>query len=86
VKIFQHTFAEPDIHTCLIGVVEEKALDENIQWLNEPFNQDLIDEIQMAVAPIRNRIWVESGSEENIALSIRWFLEQRKLLLVKVKI
>ena len=70
VKIsFQHTFAEPDIHTCLVGVVEEKALDENIQWLNEPINQDLIDEIQLALAPIRNRIWVESGSEENIALA-----------------
>jgi L-galactose dehydrogenase len=70
VKIsFQHTFAEQDIHTCLIGVVEEKALDENVQWSNEPMNLELIEEIQSILAPIRNRIWVESGSEENIALA-----------------
>ena len=66
---FQHTFAEQDIHTCLVGVVDESALETNLRWLNEPGNEELINQVQKVLAPIRNRIWVESGSEENIALA-----------------
>jgi hypothetical protein len=32
-------------------------------------DQDLVNEVQAVLAPIRNRIWVEKGSEENIALA-----------------
>jgi hypothetical protein len=36
-------------------------------------DQDLVSEVQAVLAPIRNRIWVEKGSEENIALAAGGF-------------
>jgi len=69
---FQHTFQQEDISTCLVGVVDTLAMEENLIWMNEELDaeqQAAIEEIKRVLAPIRNRIWVENGSEENIALA-----------------
>jgi L-galactose dehydrogenase len=73
---FQYTFQENDISTCLVGVIDTNAMEENLIWMNEDINEEteeLIKDIQNVLAPIRNRIWVESGSEENIALASSGF-------------
>ena len=47
-------------------------MEENLIWMNEELDaeqQAAIADIQTVLAPIRNRIWVENGSEENIALA-----------------
>eukprot|EP00947_MAST-08B_sp_MAST-8B-sp1_P003162 g3162.t1 len=66
---FQYTFAQPDIATVLVGVTSTEQLDVNLRWLNEPLDMAVAEEVQAALDPIRNKIWVETGSEENIALS-----------------
>jgi aryl-alcohol dehydrogenase-like predicted oxidoreductase len=70
---FQYTFAAPDVATCLVGTISADHLEENIKWLDLPLDQDLAREVQEVLAPIRNKLWVEQGSEENIALATSGF-------------
>ena len=55
---FQYTFAQQEIASCLVGTISSEALETNLGWLNAPINQELVEEIQAELAPIRNRIWV----------------------------
>ena len=56
---FQYTFAQQEIASCLVGTISSEALETNLGWLNAPINQELVEEIQAELAPIRNRIWVQ---------------------------
>mmetsp|Transcript_39386 Transcript_39386/g.77493 ORF Transcript_39386/g.77493 Transcript_39386/m.77493 type:complete len:408 (-) Transcript_39386:121-1344(-) len=66
---FQYTYSQPDIATVLVGTISKEAVETNLQWTSTPPNPDLVAEVQEILAPIRNKLWVEKGSEENIALS-----------------
>ena len=70
---FQYTASLDDLHTILIGVTSPEQLKKNLGWINSPLNTSLIDQIEACLAPIKNKIWVEKGSEENIALSYGGF-------------
>lgn len=66
---FQFASSAPEVATCLIGPVSREQLLTNLAWMNEVPDPDVLREVQAVLAPIRNRLWVESGSEENIALA-----------------
>ena len=66
---FQYTFAEQEIASVLVAPPTPEALATNIHWLEQPLDSDLAADVQAVLAPIRNRMWVEKGSEENIALA-----------------
>ena len=70
---FQYTFAQPDVATVLIGAITPEAVEQNVRWCGQPLNEELAEEVQSVLAPIRNRLWVETGSEENIALASSGF-------------
>ena len=70
---FQYTFAQQDIATVLIGAITPEAVETNMRWADAPLDTALVAEVQEVLAPIRNRIWVETGSEENIALASSGF-------------
>jgi predicted aldo/keto reductase-like oxidoreductase len=66
---FQFASSAPQVATCLIGPTNREQLLTNLAWMNEMPDPDMLREVQEVLAPIRNRLWVESGSEENIALA-----------------
>ena len=70
---FQYTASLTDLHTTLIGVTSPEQLTKNLEWINSPMNASLIGQIEACLAPVKNKIWVEKGSEENIALSYGGF-------------
>jgi len=70
---FQYTHAQPDISTTLIGITSVEQLNNSLQWAHEPLDQFLLQEVEGTLAEIKNKIWVEKGSEENIALSVGGF-------------
>ena len=55
--------------SILVGAISPEALRANVQWLHTAPDPDIVAEVQAVLAPIRNRMWVETGSEENIALA-----------------
>jgi len=70
---FQYTHSNQDAATCLVGITSVEQLENTLRWANEPIDQYLLDEIEESLAIIKNKIWVEKGSEENIALSVSGF-------------
>jgi L-galactose dehydrogenase len=78
---FQYTYAEKNVHSLLIGPTEVEHLRGSLEWAKEPLNESdrlFLDEASLILAPIKNKVWVEEGSEENIALaSAGFWAEQR---------
>ena len=70
---FKFTSGHPDVATCLVGATSMELIDINLKWMGEEVDPDFIEQLQNVLAPIRNRIWVEQGSEENIALATHGF-------------
>ena len=76
---FQYTFQQPDIATCLMGATSSQSIAQNFDWLNQPLNEDAAATVQDALAPIRNKLWVEEGSEHNIARATSRFWASGKV-------
>lgn len=78
---FQYTYAEKNVHSLLIGPTEVEHLIGSLDWAKEPLTESdrlFLDEASLILAPIKNKVWVEEGSEENIALaSAGFWAEQR---------
>ncbi len=51
------------IPTTLVSTANEKNILKNINWLKEPINVELIDEVRKRLYPIHNRTW-PSGNKE----------------------
>ena len=70
---FQFTASNPDVHTTLVGSTSLDMLEANIQWTNQSLDEELLAMVENALAAVKNKIWVERGSEENIALAAGGF-------------
>ena len=81
---FQFSASHPDVASCLVGPTNAEHLLSSIKWMGDVYggvsghnnnrevlgpDPELLAEVQELLAPIRNRLWVEAGSEENIALA-----------------
>ena len=66
---FKFSASHEDIHTTLVGSTSLDMLEANIRWMNEPLDEELLAMVETALASVRNKMWVEKGSEENIALA-----------------
>jgi len=66
---FQFSSSNPDVHTCLVGSTSLDMLETNIRWMNQPLDDDTLAVVEESLASVKNKMWVESGSEENIALA-----------------
>ncbi len=59
----QFSVAHPDIPTTLVSTGSEANIRKNIRWIDEPMDENLLEEVLAILAPIRNRTW-PSGREE----------------------
>lgn len=67
---FQYVMREELLTSTLVGVTNIEQLTQNLKWVNQPdIDNILLEEVMNILDPIRNQVWVEKGSEENIALS-----------------
>jgi L-galactose dehydrogenase len=60
----QFAVANPLIATTLVGTSKAENIANNIGWLREPINQELLQEVNEILAPIKDQTW-RSGRVEN---------------------
>ncbi len=60
----QYSCSHPDIATCLIGSSSPDEVRKLAQWVDEPIDEELLEEVQEIIAPIHNWHYVE-GRVEN---------------------
>jgi L-galactose dehydrogenase len=60
----QFALAQPEIVTTLVGSANPDNMRRNVQWMNEPIDRPLLDEVLAILAPIHNVTW-PSGRVEN---------------------
>ena len=53
----QFTLADPDIATTLVGTSKPEKITNNVRWLEEPINEELLAEVQEILAPVHNETW-----------------------------
>lgn len=56
----------PLIATTIVGMCEVKTVQENLDALNLEVPTELIDQILQLVKPVKNKMWFEGKSENNI--------------------
>jgi L-galactose dehydrogenase len=54
----------PALATTLVGTADPENLKKNIQWLDEPMDQELYAQVCTILEPVRNQTWL-SGRPEN---------------------
>lgn len=60
----QYSVRDPRVHTTLVGAANPEHIRNNIQWIGEPIDEELLDEVRGILAPVKNRTW-PSGRPEN---------------------
>jgi aryl-alcohol dehydrogenase-like predicted oxidoreductase len=60
----QFSLAEPRIHTTLVGTASPDNIRNNIKWIEEPLDEELLAEVQDILQPVRNYTWIV-GRPEN---------------------
>jgi aryl-alcohol dehydrogenase-like predicted oxidoreductase len=60
----QFAVAHPGIATTLVGTASERNIRKNVEWVNDPLDQQLLHDVQQILSPIHNRTW-ESGQNGN---------------------
>lgn len=53
----QFAASHPSLPTTLVGTASPELLRQNAQWLQEPLDEALLDEVRRMLAPIRDRSW-----------------------------
>ena len=61
----QFAAAHKDIAITLVGTASPKKMKENIRWIEERLDLQLLSEVQEILAPIRNKPWPSGRSENN---------------------
>jgi L-galactose dehydrogenase len=61
----QFAVANERIPTTLVSTSNPANLERNIQWTNEPMDQELLDEVLAILKPIQGRTWVSGRPEYN---------------------
>lgn len=60
----QFALANPRIATTLVGTSNAENIESNVQWLEEPLDEELLSEVEELLAPVKDRTW-PSGRAEN---------------------
>ncbi len=60
----QFSVAHPDVATTLVGTASPKNIANNVRWLDEPMDQELLSQVMQILLPVRNQTW-PSGRPEN---------------------
>ncbi|MEX0655734.1 MAG: aldo/keto reductase [Phycisphaeraceae bacterium] len=60
----QYSVAHPGITTTLVSTANPENMRKNVQWIDEPMDEQLVEEVQQILAPVRDTSW-PSGRPEN---------------------
>ncbi len=61
----QFTLANPDIPTTLVGTANPDNIRQNVAWLEEPMDKELLQEVREILKPVLNKPWVVGRPENN---------------------
>jgi L-galactose dehydrogenase len=61
----QFSLSNPQIHTTLVGTANPANLEKNVQWLEEPIDKNLLQQVQKLLAGIKDRGWALGRAENN---------------------
>lgn len=62
----QFATANPEIPTTLVSTANPDNMRQNIQWLSEPRDEELLAEVLNILAPIRNQQWSQGLPENQV--------------------
>ena len=60
----QFSVRNPAIHTTLVGTADPEHIRKNVEWLGASLDEELLQEVQSILAPIKDQTW-PSGRPEN---------------------
>ncbi|MBZ5495660.1 MAG: aldo/keto reductase [Acidobacteriia bacterium] len=55
----------PALATTLVGTADPENLKRNVQWLDEPMDQELYAQVFAILEPVRNQTWLSGRPENN---------------------
>jgi len=55
----------PALATTLVGTADPENLKRNVQWLDEPMDQELCAQVFGILEPVRNQTWLSGRPENN---------------------
>ena len=63
----QYSIANPDMSTCITGSANPQRVAQWCEWLNDPLDDQLVNEVQEIMTPIHNWFYVECLPENSDA-------------------
>jgi aryl-alcohol dehydrogenase-like predicted oxidoreductase len=61
----QFAVANPDIPTTLVGTASVQNITNNVKWIAEPMDLDLLSQVEKVLAPIKDKTWLSGHAENN---------------------
>lgn len=61
----QFALAQPRIATTLVGTASPRNIADNVRWVGEPMDRELLAEVQALLEPVRDRTWPSGRAENN---------------------
>lgn len=61
----QFALRNPDIHTTLIGTANPENMRRNVEWLSVPYDENMVNNVQEVLAPIKDKTWIIGRPENN---------------------
>lgn len=61
----QFSVAHPDMTTCVTGSANPQRVQQWAEWIEQPLDQELLQEVQKILAPIHNWFYIEGRPENN---------------------
>lgn len=61
----QFALANPDIQTTLVGTANPDNIRQNVAWLEEPLDEELLAAVQKILQPVQNKTWIVGRPENN---------------------
>ena len=60
----QFAVSNPQIASTLVGTANPRNIEKNVEWAQQPLDEEITAQVQQILAPIRNQTW-RSGRPEN---------------------
>lgn len=61
----QFAVSNDRIPTTLVGTANPNHIEKNIEWINEPIDMELLDQVRKILEPINGEIWLSGRPENN---------------------
>ncbi len=61
----QYSIAHPGFSSCVTGSANPERVSQWLQWIEEPLNSELVEEVKQILRPIHNWVYCEGRPENN---------------------